>query len=72
MPTAPKPIAKVVRFRRSHFLVADIILFASPDLEQCEKGESARAFKEVLDVVGCSWSVVFGREVVSLFMWIIE
>lgn len=52
MPTAPKPIAKVVRFRRSHFLVADIILFASPDLEQCEKGEFARAFKEVLDVVG--------------------
>ena len=65
MPTAPKPIAKVVRFRRSHFLVADIILFASPDFERGEKGEFARAFKGVLDVVGCSWSVGFGREIVS-------
>ena len=63
MPTAPNPIAKVVRFRRSHLLVADIILFASlglvtnPDVEQGEKREIVRAFKGVLDMVGCSTRV---------------
>ena len=58
MPTAPKPIAKAVRFRRSHLLVVDIILFASlglvtnADVEQGKRREFARAFEKVLDVVG--------------------
>ncbi len=55
-PTTPNPTAKPVRFRRSHFLVADIILFASPrlvaqaDLKQGEKRELATAFKQAFGV----------------------
>ena len=69
MPTAPKPIAKVVRFRRSHLLVADIILYASlglvtnADLEQGEKGDCARAFKGWL---GC------GRMGFNFFVLLVE
>lgn len=50
-PTIPSPIAKPVRFRRSHLRVAVIILFAGrhpvtiPDLEQREKSELATALE---------------------------
>ena len=57
MPTAPKPIAKVERFRRSHLLVGDSILLASlglvtnPDLEKGEKRECVQKHLKMKDDV---------------------
>lgn len=57
-PTTPHPMAKPVRFRRSHLLVEDIIPFfasmrnvTNVEVEVREQCELATAFKGLLDVV---------------------